>query len=59
LHPNSPDIDTTSVKFQYYEPDYFEEAEREDENEGKGNTFQRIFGGNSKYEVITNKTAKA
>jgi hypothetical protein len=52
LHSGSPDIDTRSIRYQYYEPDYYEEAIREDEEEGKQNTFVRMGGKNGKYEVI-------
>lgn len=51
LHPNSSDVDSSSIRYQYYHPEVYDEFVREDEEHGKQNTFIRQ---GLKTEVIYN-----
>lgn len=53
LHPNSSDVDSGSVKYQYYEPAVYDEFIRENEKEAKQNNFIRM---GLKTDVIYNPT---
>lgn len=50
-HPNSSDVDSSSIRYQYYEPEVYDEYVRENEQEGKQNNFVRM---GLKTEVLYN-----
>lgn len=52
LHPNSSDLNTASIKHQYYDPEVYDEYIREEAREGgKQNNFVRMW---LKTEVLYN-----
>lgn len=52
LHPNSSDVNSASIKYQYYDPEVYDEFIREENREGgKQNAFVRM---GLKTEVIYN-----
>lgn len=52
LHPNSSDLNTASIKHQYYDPEVYDEYVREESREGgKQNNFVRM---GLKTEVLYN-----
>lgn len=52
LHPNSSDLNTATIKHQYYDPDVYDEYVREESREGgKQNNFVRM---GLKTEVLYN-----
>ena len=53
LHPNSSDVDSASVRHQYYDTEVYDEYVREDDKAGKVNNFVRM---GLKTEVLYNPT---
>lgn len=51
LHSGSSDVDSASIRYQFYHPEVYDEFVREDEERGKFNTFIRQ---GLKTEVIYN-----